>query len=120
MLEFEPGEVIGLHDHPDMTGVIMCCSGRVEVENYTLLDERSASGNYLLRREAETVMSAGVIGTLTATTRNIHSLRATEFTQMLDVFTPPYDDYRSYASKWFTKEEQSYQDSEDVFEANAY
>ena len=39
MLEFEAGEDIPLHDHPDMTGVIYCTAGSVAVEHFDKLEE---------------------------------------------------------------------------------
>ena len=44
-LEFDKGDRIRLHNHPDMTGVILCVSGAVEVEAYDLLDHKSDQGN---------------------------------------------------------------------------
>ena len=120
VLAFEPGEVIALHDHPEMTGVMMCSRGQVEVDNYTLLEERSSEGRYLLQKETDTAMEPGMIGTLTSTKRNIHGLRATAFTEMIDVFTPPYNDARSYASKWYSRADYPYQGTENIFEANRY
>ena len=119
-LEFEANEVIGLHDHPEMTGVILCCGGKLETENYTLLEESSESGGLLLRQDSRIVMTPGSIATLTSTTRNIHSLRATEFTRLIDVFTPSYDDFRSRTSKWYQKDSETYQGSEGIYEAQAY
>jgi hypothetical protein len=116
-LQFEAGETIDLHDHPDMTGVIMCISGTVDVENFTLLDEASPQSDYLLERTARWRMRDLDVGTLTATTSNIHGLQAIEFTQMLDVFTPPYNDDRSQRSRWFRRAAQPLANRPDVFEA---
>ena len=104
-LEFEPGEEIGLHDHPDMTGVILCVTGSVEIDNFDQVEPSQNENQFLLKRSAKQTLYPGDVATLTATRGNIHSLRATEFTQLLDVFTPPYNDDRSERSRWFEREQ---------------
>jgi cysteamine dioxygenase len=107
LLEFEPGERIDLHDHPDMTGCIRCVSGRVVVRNFTEVGSAATSGQVRLRHEATVTMTPGATGTLTSTTGNLHDLEAQEFTRLIDVFTPPYNDDRSRRSRWFTLGEAS-------------
>ncbi len=116
-LEFEAGEVIDLHDHPGMTGVILCISGEVEIENFDQLDEISSDGHLLLQRTEQVTLTAGQSATLTAVRGNIHTLRANRFTQLLDVFTPPYDDERIRLSRWFQRTDTPYQNREGIFEA---
>ena len=91
LLDFEPGEEIPLHDHPDMTGVVYCTTGRIVVDHYDKLQETAENGNPLLRFERHLEMTPGDTATLTATRGNIHALNAVQFTRMIDVFTPPYD-----------------------------
>ena len=117
ILEFEEGEFIPLHDHPDMTGVIMCVSGTVDVENFTLLEEPAEDSEFLLQRTAQTRMRSLDIGTLTSRNSNIHSLKALEFTQMLDVFTPPYNDDRSNRSRWFRRAVNPLPGRDEIFAA---
>lgn len=117
ILQFEAGDSIDLHDHPDMTGVILCVSGAVQIENYTELSEQSADGNPLIQQIWAGTLSTGQVGTLTATTGNIHTLRADVFTELLDVFTPGYNRDRSLRSRWFTRAETPYDDRSDVYEA---
>lgn len=117
ILEFEADELIPLHDHPDMTGVILCVSGAVDVENFTLLDETAEDSEFLLQRTAQTRMRALDIGTLTSRDSNIHSLKALEFTQMLDVFTPPYNEDRSNRSRWFRRAAAPLPGRDEIFAA---
>jgi len=107
LLEFEPGERIELHDHPDMTGCIRCLSGRVVVRNFTELGPGTVSGQVRLRHDTTSVMVPGSTGILTSTISNLHDLEAQEFTRLIDVFTPPYNDDRSHRSRWFTLGEMS-------------
>ena len=120
LLTFEPGESIGLHDHPDMTGVIMCHSGEVQVDNYNLLLEKSQSGNHLLQRIGQETMVAGSVATLTADRGNIHALKTSTLTRMIDIFTPPYDDLSIAASRWYEKDRDGYRGSSDIFEATSH
>ena len=120
ILTFEPGETISLHDHPEMTGVIMCHSGEIQVDNYNLLLEESQSGNHLIQRIGQEVMTAGSVATLTADRGNIHELKTSTFTRMIDIFTPPYDDISIAASRWYEKDSETYQGSTDIFEATSY
>ena len=62
-------------------------------------------------------MRALDIGTLTSRDSNIHGLRALEFTQMLDVFTPPYNDDRSERSRWFERATTPLPGRDEVFAA---
>ncbi len=115
-LQFEPGEHIPLHNHPDMTGVIFCLSGRIDIEAFDLLDETSDDGNLLLRRVEEVSLVPGAFATLTASRGNIHALTAREFTELLDVFTPPYDDARIARYRWYDRAPETY-DGDAVYEA---
>ena len=60
----------------------------------------------LLRRSSKNTLQPGDVATLTANRGNIHSLRATEFSQLLDVFTPPYNDDRSDRSRWLERDSE--------------
>ena len=117
MLDFEPGEDIPLHDHPDMTGVIYCTKGRTEVQHYDKLDEVSGSDNPLLRIERDVVLAAGSTAALTADKGNIHTLKATEFTRMIDVFTPPYDRDRVQRARYYEIDSSPYEGRDGVYEA---
>ncbi len=114
---FEEGEEIPLHDHPDMTGVILGLTGEVEIQSFDLLPELSASGALQLKRLAVSNVTPGVHATLTAARGNIHSLRAISRTELLDVFTPGYNQDRSARSKWFTRSTTPLDGTTDIFEA---
>jgi quercetin dioxygenase-like cupin family protein len=100
LIQFEPGEVIRHHDHPGMTGVLLCSTGRLEVQNYTQVGE-AGSGHLVLRRDADEALARGEVGTLTSTDRNIHRVSAPVFSEVVDLFTPPYDADRIARSRWF-------------------
>lgn len=119
LIEFEPDEDIPLHDHPDMTGVILCTEGKVDVEHYDKLEETSADDLPLLQKERAMTMKPGDSAILTATKGNIHSLHAVEFTRMIDVFTPPYNRDRSSRARYYKLADRSYQQRLDVFEAQS-
>ena len=115
-LEFDPGDTIDLHNHPDMTGVILCLSGTLKVEAFDLLEDISDSGALLLQRVVNREVNAGEYCTLTATHGNIHSVSAPVFTQLLDVFTPPYDEERLKRYRWYERAPLPYS-GDDIFEA---
>ncbi len=117
MLDFEPGEEIPLHDHPDMTGVAYCTTGRLQVEHYDRLGGLAENGNPLLRIERQIEISAGDSAALTVDRGNIHTLSATEFTRMIDVFTPPYNRDRVRRARYYTIDSQPYGGRDGVFEA---
>ncbi len=115
-LEFDAGDRIRLHNHPDMTGVILCLKGAVEVEAFNLLERKSTGGNLLLEQVFQDRLESGGFATLTATHGNIHSLIAQEYTELLDVFTPPYDSDRLQHYRWYRRAEHP-MDGGRLFEA---
>ena len=119
MLEFEPGEEIPLHDHPDMTGVVCCTTGRVAVDHYDRLKETAGNGNPLLRFERHLDMTAGDTAALTVDKGNIHTLKASKFTRMIDLFTPPYDRDRVTRARYYAMDSSPYLGRNGIFEAKA-
>ncbi len=117
MLDFEPGEEIPLHDHPDMTGVAYCTTGRVAVDHYDRLKETAGNGNPLLRFERHIEMTAGDTAALTVDKGNIHTLKASRFTRMIDLFTPPYDRDRVTRARYYAKDSSPYRGRNGIFEA---
>ncbi|MEC8023746.1 MAG: hypothetical protein VX223_07400 [Myxococcota bacterium] len=115
-LEFDPGDTIDLHNHPDMTGVILCLSGMLQVEAFDLMDDLSDSGALLIERVVNREVAPGEYCTLTATHGNIHSVSAPVFTQLLVVFTPPYNEERLTRYRWYDRSQTPYIGN-DVFEA---
>lgn len=115
-VEFKPGDAIPLHNHPDMTGVIFCLAGTVQIEAFDLLTEASPSGKLKIKRCADQLLKPGEFSTLTAARGNIHALQATEHTELLDIFTPPYDPERFTRYRVYQRSEAPIEDG-DVYEA---
>jgi len=121
LVQFDVGQVIKPHDHPGLTGMILCASGEIETTNYDVVEPPAGktldAGHCLLRRVAKKVLSKNDLSTLTAKERNIHTLTARKVTQLVDVFTPPYTEERSEQSRWFELDADPRPGSPDVFEA---
>lgn len=115
LVEFEKGERIAHHDHPQINGVICCASGDIAIQNYDFLPATD-SRPMLLKKIADMRCKAGAVSTLTAQTRNIHALEANAFTQLVDVFSPPYNTERSRATRWFKLDDEIYQGIPGVYE----
>ena len=117
LLEFEPGEKIPLHNHPDMTGVIFCTKGRINIQNYDLQEQKSSQNKLLLKQTATFTMKPNDTAYLTAKSGNIHALQTDTFTRLIDVFTPPYNKDRIKRSQWYTKSKSCYEKNPGLFEA---
>lgn len=117
LVEFEEGDIIPLHDHPDMTGVLLCTEGLVDVQHFDKLDETSERDLPLLQEERSIQMKAGTTAALTVEKGNIHTLHALEFSRMIDVFTPPYNSDRIRRALYYKLESEPYQERSGVFEA---
>lgn len=107
-VQFEKGEQIAHHDHPGMTGVLLCATGEVDVWNYDELGESPEPGHVLLRRTAKARLEKASVSTLTSKARNIHRLEARSLTQLVDVFAPPYNRERIDKSRWFEVDPDPY------------
>ena len=101
--------------------MILCASGEIETMNYDLVEvpveKPVEAGHCLLRRVEKKVLKKNDLSTLTAKERNIHTLTARKVTQLVDVFTPPYDEERTELSRWFELDADPRPGSKDVFEA---
>lgn len=121
LVQFEKNEQISHHDHPDMTGVLLCATGEVEVWNYDLLKKNELQADILLKQTSHAKLAKGKVSTLTAKERNIHRVVAREFTQLVDIFAPPYDNQRIVDSAWYAVDTEEYRVDGDaqqgVFEA---
>jgi len=127
LVQFDVGEFIPAHDHPGMTGMILCASGEIQTANYDeLIDPPVApaaeavapvANHTVLRRVGQSVLRPNDISTLTAKERNIHTLKALKVTQLVDIFTPPYDHDRSERSRWFELDAEPRPNYPDLFQA---
>ena len=117
LVAFQEGDIIPLHDHPGMTGVLLCTEGHVDVKHFDRLEETSEQDRPLLQEERSIQMKAGTTAALTVDRGNIHTLHAREFSRMIDVFTPPYDSDRVSRALYYKLESEPYQQRPGIFEA---
>ncbi len=120
LVQFDEGEVIRPHDHPGMTGMILCASGEIETWNYDVVEGSEiavSEGHQLLKCVDRAVLKKNDISTLTAKARNIHTLKAHKPTQLVDIFTPPYDKQKIEDSNWFELSADPVNGHENVYEA---
>lgn len=108
LLQFEKEESISHHDHPEMTGVILCASGQIETWNYDLVGEKKDKEHVLLRETNHDLLDKGKVSTLTSRARNIHRLKARKLTQLIDIFAPPYNKDRIEKSSWYEVDPESF------------
>ncbi len=120
LVQFDEGEIILPHDHPGMTGMILCASGEIETSNFDPIELeglKASEGHQFFRRVAQGTLRKNEISTLTAKARNIHTLHAKKVTQLVDIFTPPYNKKRIEQSHWFEISPDAVPGHEDLFEA---
>jgi hypothetical protein len=130
LLQFEKGEYISHHNHPDMCGVINMVTGNALVKNYSLHKEleKTKTQSYngqtftlkscVLEETKKEILTPGNTSILTSTKGNIHSLMPNEFTQLVDVFTPAYNEKNEAASIWYqVNEEVNFENNSNLFEA---
>ena len=117
LVQFEKNEQIMHHDHPEMTGVLLCATGEVEVWNYDLFAEQENGKDVLLKQTSHAMLAKGKVSTLTSKERNIHRVAAREFTQLVDIFAPPYDKKRIADSNWYHVDTEGYKGKDKLFEA---
>jgi len=128
LFQFEKGEYIPHHDHPEMTGVLNVVSGSLLAKNYSVEEQlkltrevkRGAEtfefNSCILREVENEILKGGDVGILTADEGNIHSIMPHEFSQMVDVFTPAY--HQNTNAHWYkVNEEGFYNDQQNLFEA---
>ncbi|MEM9546335.1 MAG: hypothetical protein AAGA77_10185 [Bacteroidota bacterium] len=128
LFQFEKGEYIPHHDHPDMTGVLNVVSGSILAKNYNVEEnlpstreiekdgEKVIVKKCTLKETGNEILKAGDVGILTADEGNIHSILPNEFTQLVDVFTPAYQ-HDTNANWYVVNEDGFYQDRENIYEA---
>ncbi len=115
LVQFEKNEEIAHHDHPEMTGVLLCATGDVEVWNYDLLGEKADKEHVLLKQTSHANLLKGKVSTLTSKERNIHRLLAKDFTQLVDIFAPPYDKKRIRDSNWFDVDPDGFKGNDEIY-----
>lgn len=125
LLQFDVNEVIRPHNHPGMTGMILCASGEIHAQNYDMfktIEEKEVdgelTGKYLLHQSLDCTLVKGDVSTLTSQARNIHTLKAKKVTQLIDIFTPPYNKERSEKSCWYELDEAPVAGSKTIYEAH--
>jgi cysteamine dioxygenase len=120
LVQFDVDERIRPHDHPGMTGMILFASGEIETMNFdpvALPDFETGADHQLLKLAGQATLKKNDISTLTAKARNNHTLRARKVTQLVDIFTPPYNDERSEPSRWFNLPPDPIKGHKDIYEA---
>lgn len=118
LFQFEKGEYISHHDHPNMTGVLNVVAGNLLAKNYNIEEQLDSTrkvveGDYsytmkkcILHEVGNEILRAGDIGILTAEEANIHSIMPNEFTQMVDIFTPAYQE--DTIANWYSVNEDGF------------
>ncbi|AGY60011.1 2-aminoethanethiol dioxygenase [Gloeobacter kilaueensis] len=94
-IAFDQGCRIPPHNHPGMTGVLTCLSGKLRVINYELTSEGQ------LKQVADVVLRQSEVSVLTANKHNIHQVIAVTPCVVMDIFTPPYNTERERKTKWY-------------------
>jgi len=96
-LQLPEGERIALHDHPQMTGVLLGLGGRARIHMFDMVDDRD--DEVTLSTGPVHTVGAGDLAHLLPDEHNLHLLVGEEASFMLDVFTPPYRD--EVPRRWF-------------------
>ncbi len=117
-VQFEKGEEIRHHDHPGMTGVLLCATGTIDVWNYDELAPQPGRETLLLKQISRAALTKSDVSTLTSRERNIHRLKARSLTQLVDIFAPPYTRERIARSRWFKVDPEPFEGREGLFEAS--
>jgi cysteamine dioxygenase len=122
LISFEKGDFIPLHNHPSMTGVLTCATGNLSVISYDRVESAvfAPSAGVLLKEAERAVITPGTISTLTNVSKNIHFVKALSFTQVIDIFTPPYNAERTHKTTWFTLDERPLDNASGLILAHPY
>ncbi len=106
LVTFDKGESLPHHDHPSMTGVLTCASGKLFVASYDRIPSSQdiGSSSVLVRNVGNEIIKPGITSALSDTRRNIHFVKALSATQIIDIFTPPYDTQRTQTTNWYRLE----------------
>ena len=107
-------QLVQLHDHPGVIGLLRIISGETEVWQFDQVKEKNtSSGKNIVHlvRKSYGVLRAGDTAVLTPSQGNIHALKAvSKECRMLDFFIPPYERnqrswYEPVTEKWFDKKQ---------------
>jgi hypothetical protein len=72
----------------------------------------------VLEKSKKEILMPGKTSILTSKEGNIHSLMPNEFTQLVDVFTPAYNEKNEALSIWYqVNEETNYENNSKLYEA---
>ena len=128
LFQFEKGEYIPHHDHPDMTGVINVVSGNILSKNYNIEKQlgntreiinngkSSQVKSCVIREVGHDIIKKGDVSMLTADEGNIHSIMPNAFTQLVDVFTPAYN--QDTNAMWYkVDEDENYEGKAQLYKA---
>ena len=128
LFQFEKGEYIPHHDHPNMTGVLNVVSGNLLARNYTIekhLDsirkvevngKKNVIRKCVIKEVENEILKAGDVSILTSHEGNIHSIMPNDFTQLVDVFTPAYK-HDTNANWYKVNEDGLFQGKRKLYEA---
>ena len=105
LFQFEKGEYIPHHDHPNMTGVLNVVSGNLLAKNFDFVEDLAETREVTYETGYKATLQKCVIKEVDSES-NIHSIMPNEFTQMIDVFTPAYKE--DTKANWFTVNEEGF------------
>ncbi len=119
LFQFERGEYIPHHDHPEMTGVINVVSGNLLARNFDLVEELNETREVtyengytaklqkcVIKEVENEILKAGDVSILTEEEGNIHSIMPNQFSQVVDVFTPAYKE--DTKANWYSVNEEGF------------
>ena len=128
LFQFDKGEYIPHHDHPDMTGVLHVVLGNLLTKNYSVEEQlpitrevikkgrKEIRRKCVIREVGNEIMKRGDVSVLTAHDGNIHAIMPNELTQLVDVFTPAYS--AATNANWYeVNEDGFFKGRTKVFEA---
>ena len=102
LVSFVAGGRVGLHDHPEQSGFILCVGGQIEVDAFDVLPGAPPR----LRRVFCGSLGPGDTASLTPERANVHRLHCPIATRLVDVFTPPLTDALRATSRSFALMEE--------------
>lgn len=117
LISFDPNDLIPPHDHPEMSGVMMCVGGALHIQSFEIQSEHEPK--YFLKRLNDTFLPLKAVSTLTSQRANIHRVEAAGRSQAIDIFTPTYDDWRRAHTRWYDIDPQPVKRDSSIYVAYA-